>query len=459
MIVGLAGSAYVPFPVSVHRDEGFLKLVELLHSTDASLASMKGVIGDWEDWPALFPGMEGGSVPYFVSPPSIIEELRFMGIKGLCAADNHASDLGEAGILTTIRHLRRGGMPFAGIGASLTEASMPCYIETAHGRIGLIGVAEYGPNRDMGLPPAAPAGYMPSDELPPFKSRPGLNLVRFDAAFQVDQASFDGLRRISEEFGWQRGKADRREGAGSGYSIARPEDPAWERDSDTTCFFMGRKFVLGDTFGVSPFGYQEDMDRVYRYVREAKRQADVVVVIFKDVSHAPGIHDYARAFGHGVIDAGGDIFDFHRAGGFKGLEVYKGRPMFYGGSSLYSESLRMTQAPRSLLLRAGLDPESTPADLLEARRTSSARSRAEGGTRQEYGPSFINTVAFDQHGEPTEVRMYPMDPNREEPKGYPRLIDVGSELFDDVLRRASDRSKPYGVTVKVRDGAGVVQLK
>src|SRR6266511_1121671 len=94
MMVGLAGGAYMPFPVSVHQEQGFLDLVKLLRSTDAAFACPEGVIRDGEDWPSFLPGMEGGTVPYFSNPPGVIEELKSMGFTALCIANNHAGDFG-----------------------------------------------------------------------------------------------------------------------------------------------------------------------------------------------------------------------------------------------------------------------------------------------------------------------------------------------------------------------------
>jgi poly-gamma-glutamate synthesis protein (capsule biosynthesis protein) len=177
-----------------------------------SFANMECAIQDGEDWPAFGSGM-GWAGTVMGAPPSIIDELKFMGIDAVYAANNHVADFGEPGILTTINYLKRGGMPYAGIGASLTEAAQPAYLETENARVALIALADWGPRQMMDLLFPWPAGYMGSDELPPYKSRPGVNLLRYDSVAHVDRAAFEQLRRISQELNWERGKIVRFQGA------------------------------------------------------------------------------------------------------------------------------------------------------------------------------------------------------------------------------------------------------
>ena len=47
----------------------------------------------------------------------------------------------------------------------------------------------------MDVPWPWPFGYMPSDEAPWHTSRPGINLLRYEAAFRVDRQAIDELNR------------------------------------------------------------------------------------------------------------------------------------------------------------------------------------------------------------------------------------------------------------------------
>ena len=291
--LAFTGNCYIEHRVSVHQNKSvFHKLIELLQNSDLSFANMECAIQDGEDWPAFGSGM-GWAGTVMGAPPSMIDELKFMGISAVYAANNHVADFGELGILTTIDYLKRGGMPYAGIGASLTEAAQPTYLETENARVALIALADWGPRQMMDLPFPWPAGYMGSDELPPYKSRPGVNLLRYDSVAHVDRAAFDQLKRISQELNWERGKVVRFQGAARTETLIGSTLKGWEKDTDSEFFFMGRKFILSDKFRMSTVPYQEDLERTYKHIAEARRHADVVIVALHDQAHGVGVRKTA----------------------------------------------------------------------------------------------------------------------------------------------------------------------
>jgi poly-gamma-glutamate capsule biosynthesis protein CapA/YwtB (metallophosphatase superfamily) len=458
MTLALTANAFIQNPVAAHREPGFLKLVELLRATDMAIANIECVIQDGENWPAFWPGMawEGTQLTCMSAPPSMVEDLKFMGIKAVTAANNHIGDFGEGGILSTIANLKRGGLPVAGIGASLTEASQPCYVETAHGRVGLIAAVDWGPKKQMEIPAPWPAGYMPSDEFPPFKSRPGINLLRYAPVFQVNRDAFDQLRAISQAFGWQKGKARRRLGADRGVPLMGTM-LGWEQDTDTEFFFMGRKFVLGESFAMSTVPYEEDLDRIYRQIREARRQADVVVVALHDQSHGE-YHDYASIFAHGAIDAGADIY-FSNGGAHKGIELYQGKMILYGQSSLYLQNDQVRKVPAAMMRRVGLGPDATASEFL--------RARGEGreGEEPEFSAagSMIHRIELDAQANVREITVHPVWYGAAfaagNPKGVPQLAEPGSEVFNKVVKRTVERSKPFGTRVEILDDRALVRVE
>jgi poly-gamma-glutamate capsule biosynthesis protein CapA/YwtB (metallophosphatase superfamily) len=460
LTLAFAGNTYLPNPVSVHDEPSFLEMVQLLRSVDLAVVNVECVIHEGENWPAYWAGMawDGTPLTYMAALPIMVDELKFMGFGAATAANNHVGDFGEGGILSTIGNFRRGGMAYAGIGASLSEASQPCYVETRHGRVALISAADWGPRREMGIPAPWPAGYMPADEGPPFRSRPGINLLRFGTAFTVNRPAFDQLRAISEALGWEPWKAKRRAGMDRGVPLMGTMQ-AWEVDTETEFFFMGRKFVLGEEFGVFTFPFEEDTERLYRQIREARRQADVVVVALHDQSRDGDHHDYISTFAHGVIDAGADIY-LNNGGPHRGIEVYKGKAILHGQSTFYLQNDQITSVPASMMRRAGLGPNHTAADFLQTRKEDSGPDAGTASvTVQGCG---IHIVEFDERWRVTEVRLYPIwhgegftSGGR---KGVPRLATPGSEAFEKVIRRTVERSKPYGTQVAILEDRAVVRI-
>jgi poly-gamma-glutamate capsule biosynthesis protein CapA/YwtB (metallophosphatase superfamily) len=458
------GNTYLEHPMSVNKHEGFLRLLDLLRGAGAAVANLECTIHEGEDWPAFGAGM-GWAGTYMPAPPSMIDELKSLGINAVYAANNHTPDFGEGGLLTTIKYLKEKGMPFSGIGASLTEASAPCYVETAAGRFAIISVADWGPRLLMELPFPWPAGYMPSDELPPFKSRPGVNLVRYEAVVHVDQAAFDQLRRISGELGWERGKVGRRSGGVRTETLVGPTLLGYEQDTETEFFFMGRKFVLDNEFRISTFAFQEDLDRIYKHVREARRQADVVIVGLHDQSHANGVADFISTLAHGVIDEGADLYINH-GGRIRGIELYKGKAIVYGQPGFDLQQQLTRRLPSSMLQRMGLAPDASPYELLDRRAEGRAHAASNGGFLPPGGPTpedkCILEAVFAPGGLLREIRLHPVGapliqsafPRR----GVPGLLEAESEASEAALAKAIELSKPYGTTIEIRGGVGIIRV-
>jgi poly-gamma-glutamate synthesis protein (capsule biosynthesis protein) len=94
--------------------------------------------------------------------PGILDCLREMGVDLLATSNNHAFDLNTGGIVDAIAALRAGGIPFAGTGMNLTEASRPALVTTPGRPVALVAAAS-GKVREGGM--ATP-------------ERPGVNEIR-----------------------------------------------------------------------------------------------------------------------------------------------------------------------------------------------------------------------------------------------------------------------------------------
>lgn len=96
---------------------------------------------------------------------------------------------------------------------------------------------------------------------------------------------------------------------------------------------------------IHTYPHRDDLAAMCADIRAAKQQADVVVV-----SHHWGIHfvpyvlaDYQPDVGRAAIDAGADIVLGHHAHILKGVEVYRGKPIFYSLCN-FATDLRMDEA-------------------------------------------------------------------------------------------------------------------
>jgi poly-gamma-glutamate capsule biosynthesis protein CapA/YwtB (metallophosphatase superfamily) len=218
----------------------------------------------------------------FLTPPEALDALTTFGFNLLSLAGNHAFDLKVTGIQNTIREADSRKIVHAGTGNNVAEAAAPNYLHTPKGTVALIASAS-------GL--ITPGGSATVD-------RPGVNELRVEAGDRENEATDD---------------------------------------------------LPGGT-GNTP--NLEDSRRILQSIRDARQRADLVIVY--QHNHVFGNHsfstiftegmqerlapnDWLRKWTHAEVDAGADVVVMHGAPLLHGVEIYKGRPIFYDlGNFIYN---------------------------------------------------------------------------------------------------------------------------
>ena len=224
----------------------------------------------------------------FLTPPEALDALTTCGFNLLSLSGNHAFDLRVPGIQNTIREADHRKIVHAGTGNNAAEASAPAYLRTPKGTIALVASAS-------GL--IAPGASATTD-------RPGVNELRVEAGDKPNEATDD--------------------------LPGAPENTP----------------------------NREDARRILQTIREARQHADVVIVY--QHNHVFGNHSFATIFTEGMperlapnewlkkwtheeIDAGADIVVMHGAPLLHGVEVYRGRAIFYDlGNFMYNLPATLT---------------------------------------------------------------------------------------------------------------------
>jgi poly-gamma-glutamate synthesis protein (capsule biosynthesis protein) len=302
---------------------------------------------------------------------------------------------------------------------------------------------------------------MGSDDGPRYISRPGINLLRYEAVLNVNQEALDDLKRISGQLDWERAKAGRVVGGGQATQPLHMPERGWEKDTDTQFHFMGRRFQLSDRFGFTTFPFKEDFDRLIKSVRDARRSADVVVVAVHDQVHGEDSHDYIRITARACIDAGADVF-LCMGGIGRGIEVYEGKVILHGQQSFGFQNSQVRHVPPSLVERKGLGRDATAADFYKSRRDAHVIGEQAGGLPPvfpEQSDGIIHAVVFNPRCEVQEVRAYPAVNLGGSRHRLPALIDPGSERFGTVMKTATELSGRLGTPFQARESYGVVEVK
>jgi poly-gamma-glutamate synthesis protein (capsule biosynthesis protein) len=168
---------------------------------------------------------------------------------------------------------------------------------------------------------------------------------------------------------------------------------------------------------VLTYALREDLRALCADVAAARERADVVIVsLHWGIHFVPAvIADYQREVGHAAIDAGADLILGHHAHILKGVEIYRGKAIFYSLGN-FAVDLRMDRAhaeSKSFKEIQVLHPEWVPDfDSLynfppESRMTLIARARLTRAGVQQLGflPAYIDRDAQPEIVAPDDPRF------------------------------------------------------
>jgi poly-gamma-glutamate capsule biosynthesis protein CapA/YwtB (metallophosphatase superfamily) len=319
----------------------------------------------------------------FLTPPEALDSLTTFGFNLLSLSGNHAFDLKATGIQNTLREVDKRKIVHAGTGNNLAEATAPGYLRTPKGTIALVASAS-------GL--ITPGGNATAD-------RPGVNELRVEAGDKENEATVD----------------------------------------------------LPGAPGNTP--NPADSQRILQSIREARRQADLVIVyqhnhVFSNYSFSTiftegmperlAPNEWLRKWTHAEVDAGADIIVMHGAPLLHGVEIYKGKPIFYDlGNFIYN------LPPWLAYIHEPMNFESTVAYLqYQGKQLQSISFR----------PIVMNYIG---EGQPDVHDEY-VNNQFIQTRGLPSPATGARAGY--ILQRLADASKPFGTTIDVKGERAEVRL-
>ena len=426
-----SGDTMITRRLSVFREDAFLGLRQLFQDADVGFTNLEMLMHEFEH----SPGMAGGT--FTGSDPKNLRELEWLGINLVSSANNHSYDYGEGGILTNLKHLRDSSLVYAGTGRHLSDARAPGYLDTAKGRVALISCSSTFSEAGRAL-----------DQRPDINGRPGLNPLRFSTTHTVDRTAFDELKRISSKLGLEAQKEGQRRFRHSG---------TVPTDTDTEFHFMDKRFSLDEEFKISTRLNTIDREGNLKWVRDAQRMSDWVVVSVH--CHESGAHrddppDFLQTFAKACIDEGADVFIGHGPHITRGIEIYKGKPIFYSLGNFIFENDTVQWQPSFNYETVKLGHDSTPADFYDARSENDSKGFPSDSI---YWESVVAKCEFRKR-ELHQITLHPVDLGHRQPRsqrGRPLL--AGQEIGRKALERIARLSKAFDTNVKIEKGIGVIK--
>jgi len=419
-IVAAVGDCIMARPVS--QTTGFAPVGKLIREADVAFGNFEGTALDASHLTAV-PQAEFGGV-WIIDSPLVPKDLKAIGFDVMSRANNHALDWGLDGMRNTSRLLDEAGIVHAGVGEHRAAARAARYYDTDKGRVALISIASTFTALSRSAPPVGQA-----------PGRPGVNALRTTRASFVTADELRVLKKIRDE-----------QPAGS----VRPP----ERDSADELELFGVRYKVGDHRGFTYTMDPVDEREIVKAVREAKQMSDFVIVTIH--AHEPGNWsqepaEFLPTLAHEVIDAGADEFIGHGPHQVRGIEIYKGKPIFYSLGDFIFQLDLLEPVASDLYEQYKMDPASAT----DAEFNAMWNARTFGG--DVWYQSVVTTTRFEK-GRAAEIRLTPVDLGytaRGADRGVPRLATP--PVARTILERLQKLSQPFGTRIAIEGDTGVIR--
>jgi len=235
-------------------------------------------------------------------------------------------------------------------------------------------------------------------------------------------------------------------------NISKLPDPASEAVDRVTLLDVRYKVGIPGTRSFEM--NSDDLRENLRSIRNGKYLSDFMIASCH-CHHGPipgqqwlfedQVPDFLPLLAHAAIDNGADMFVGHGPHVLRGVEIYKGKPVFYGLGEHYYQWQHFD------------------ADVLSG---SWPRQEPDSGVDVEVSPALrsINfesmvSQSFYDKGQLVEVRLYPTVEGWDGPisrLGMPRTPPP--EVARRILTRVQELSKPYGTTINIDNNIGVIHV-
>lgn len=427
--LAITGDSFVTTQISCYDDPDFLTVFDIIKKHTASFTNLEVLLNDWKGIPAAD---SGGT--YAGAPASLVDDLKWAGFQMVSRANNHSLDYSYDGLRITSEVLDKARICHAGVGENLALARAPGYLETPRGRVALLSASST-------FAPWGRAGH----QRPDFQGRPGLSPLRYSTYYSVTKEQVDFLRVMEESMGMSRLKNQAKK---AGYL----------REKDGELVFGGLRFVVSEKPGVHTEPNSDDLSEITKWIKDAKRQADWV--FYSLHAHEARLArevpaEFIETFARECIDAGADAFIGHGPHVLRGIEVYKGKPIFYSLGNFIFQNDLVLRHPQDIYNRAGLGLDATPADMYDARSGNDTRGFP---ADVEYWESILGSLEF-AGGEFKRATLYPLYLGWDNPRsqrGRPAL--ARRDIARRILERVRALSKPYGTEIRINGEVGTIEV-
>lgn len=420
------GDLIIMRPTSQLADPAFQGAIKIIKDADFAVGNFEANASDLLHFQGPMRGFMGAK-----ETPA---DVKAMGFDLVNRANNHATESSELGMLATNELLEKAGLAYAGSGKNLEDARAAQFVDTPKGRVGMMGMTTLGFNPQAN----ASASYRVGNT----GGKPGVNGVNLTRYEVVSAEQMAALRQVRDAVYEHRTE------------YANPVDPISSNEPADRLDLFGMRYRVGDKPGA--FAYEmnaEDLREILRSVRNGKQYADFMIATIHthDLNsslvkphHGEEPPDFLVELSHKAIDNGADAWVGHGMHVLRGIEIYKGKPIFYGLGEFFRQ-MDWTMYP------GRPDGDMTEAEL-------AGRNWGVLVSSPINYDSVLTQTRFDK-GRLQEIRLYPIVGGVEGPisrRGIPHMAPP--EAARRILTKLQALSKPFGTTVAIEGNVGVIKV-
>ena len=442
--VASVGDVMIKRPALSIEEAQFQDPIKILRNADVAFGNMEGNLADLEHFNGPLRGMMGDK--------DVAPALKAMGFDMMNRANNHIFDSDRESMYSTMEQLDKAGIVHAGTGKNLEDARRPRYFDSTKGRVGL--VAMHTPN---GVVNTSGASYAEGN----VGGRPGLNALNYTVVYNVSADQLSALKAIRRTAYTPPAGAT---------NVTQLPDPSKEPADRVELFGLSYKVGTPGTrsFEMNP----GDLREILRSIRNGKYLSEFMIatchchqgpIVAQQWLFEDQIPDFLPELARATIDNGADMFVGHGPHVLRGIEIYKGKPIFYGLGEFYYQWQHFDSA-----LLSGSWPQ-TPGGGPGGRGGAGAAGRGSAadqtidvrvsaGLRPINFESMVTETKYDK-GQLVEIRLYPTSGAWDGPisqLGMPRTAPPA--MAQKILARVQELSKPFGTTIAIENNVGVIRV-
>lgn len=324
------------------EDADFKIMQSLISNSDVSVTNLEVTVSNQEGTPEAF---SGGT--HLFTYPDRLEDLRHYGFNVVSCANNHCLDYGEDGLSYTMKYLQEYNIPFAGIGMNKGEARKPAYIDTENGRVAVLSICS-----------SLLKQWFPENPRADMKGRPGANGLKFFNKLTLTPEHFDILEEIKKET-----QVNNLVDMMVDQDLMKLPDGmmsfGFDLYENPMLFSRGNESLTSSS--LTTLVTKEVLDETIADIRNAKKASDYLIMNLhghemkaEEIGESADFHyQVAREW----IDAGADAIVIHGCHQIRGIEIYKGKPIFYSLGNFIFQDTTVSATPQSFYDDNALYPE------------------------------------------------------------------------------------------------------